>query len=74
MQEAGGLYLKVKDLARFGQSGAAFAQRRCSPDYPRGEDMDKAMLLSQLALALGFLVFIVRALGERMQELRGGRL
>lgn len=33
--------------------------------------MDKAMLLSQLALAVGFLVFIVRALGERMQELRG---
>ena len=33
--------------------------------------MDKAMLLSQLTLALGFLVFIVRALGERVQELRG---
>ena len=42
-----------------------------SPDYPRGEDMDKAMLLSQLALAVGFLVFIVRALGERVQELSG---
>lgn len=36
--------------------------------------MDKAMLLSQLALAVGFLVLIVRALGERVQELRGGRL
>ena len=35
------------------------------------EDMDKAMLLSQLALAVGFLVFIVRALGERVQELSG---
>jgi hypothetical protein len=32
--------------------------------------MEKAMLLSQLALALGFLVFIVRALGERIQGLR----
>ncbi len=42
-----------------------------SPDQPRGEDMDKAILVSQLTLALGFLVFIVRALGERVQELRG---
>lgn len=33
--------------------------------------MDKAMLVTQLALGLGFLVFIVRALGERVQELRG---
>jgi hypothetical protein len=33
--------------------------------------MDKAILLTQLALALGFLVFIVRALGERVQDLRG---
>ena len=32
--------------------------------------MDKAMLLSQLALAMGFLVLIVRALGDRVQELR----
>jgi len=31
--------------------------------------MVKAMLLGQLALALGFLVLIIRALGERIQEL-----
>lgn len=33
--------------------------------------MDKAMLLTQLALGLGFLVAIVRALSDQVQELRG---
>ena len=33
--------------------------------------MEQAILMSELALALGFLVFIVRALTERIQELSG---
>jgi hypothetical protein len=32
--------------------------------------MEKTMLLGQLALAVGFLVLIARALGERIEELR----
>jgi len=37
------------------------------------ELMNKAILLGELALALGFLVFIVRALAARLQEMNGKR-
>ena len=50
------------------QSGACFAITAVDL-YEETNIVTTAMLLGQLALALGFLGFITRALVERMQEL-----
>ena len=50
------------------QSGACFAITAVDL-YEEMKTVTTAMLLGQLALALGFLGFITRALVERMQDL-----
>jgi|TARA_B100000809_G_scaffold61422_1_gene58135 hypothetical protein len=50
------------------QSGACFATTAVDL-YEEMNTVTTAMLLGQLALALGFLGFITRALVERMQDL-----
>ena len=46
-----------------------FCLRHCSAFKMKGEIVDTAILLSEVVLAAGFMVYIVRSLMERIQEL-----
>lgn len=65
-------YLKLKDLKLWAQSGAGFAWRRDDSLAKKiqEERMNTAILVGELALAVGFLGVIVRGLIEQVQELR----